>query len=386
MAAPSNADITAWLVQIANGGALQTGLVSWDALATLLQGVAADAAAAVQARETLDQLTLASALLESDRLLLVRGNEGMLAPFTQVAAALAPQVLAWLNAQPYPGAPPALTVTTPGAVAAGAAVALSGLVSDPAGWGIEASADGVSWQTLGLTVSGTGWSASLAGLAQGWWNLFLRLRAAPERVVRSGWFPVGTPGMVIILPVDPLVPGGQVTPRGYVGTATAYITWSIPALMPNEASLYASTGIAALGSFTATTPLVLPARGGTYSAQAKNSADPSHPASFTLVVPEPSNPTLWVAPSAAADRWSAGVTLNGQWGFSKPPALQWRISASSFGGWTDAPGATIRDDGTWSLTVPAQSGLTAATYYAPQVRRTDTPGVVTPIWFSALST
>jgi hypothetical protein len=268
--------------------------------------------------------------------------------------------------------------------------------------GVQFSFDGSVWQTpapgdITLTPSGTGDSFALVmrGLSGAYWSIYVRLVANFPTVAKTDYFPIGT-ASTIGFPTFSTVPAGNsFTMFGFMGMASGFVEAMFPAISSRLVIAYQGVTIGHGNKWYGNTPIQAPARGGNYIVRVINSAeafDSFHypPFETTLTVAAPLIPTLWMEPPPPNATFSGGpYSMAGQWGFSQPPSIQYRINGGAHNidsGWITPASLTINADGTiasvlpkydttTSFVIPADNGYTGIQY-----RRGDNTAIVTHLY------
>lgn len=370
---------------------------------TVAEAAAAQAASAIPSTslETVDLLGSASPVLSTDVFLLGRGAgataAAMQATITDIATAMVSPLIAAMG---LVMAPAFAMVVTSVVVASGTAT-VTGRYLDQFNGGVSYSIDGGNtWlqdQAAVITPDGSGKTSGtfvihIPNLSAGFWNLPLRLNANITTTGFTGYFVAGTTASTIVFAQqDSPIAGSLISTFGYAGKSTGLIYGSFPALSSNQFYHYNSsteiqgaldgTPAPQSGLWFGNQKIAVPAMAGNYQLFVKNSAESSTGGfvsnSVMLNVQAPTAPTLWVEPPSPTDlHMSAGpFVFNGQWGFSQPPGLNYRVAGGTFdSGWV-AAAATINANGTLQVTLPAISGLTSTTYYTIYFQRQDATSV-----------
>lgn len=249
-----------------------------------------------------------------------------------------------------------------------------------------------------LTPSGSGGTYSLVirNLASQFWTIKLRLNANNATVTTTDFFQVGTAATIGFLASNPIQGGLLTTAYGVMGVASGYINGFFPALTSRYLGIYSGPQIASGNKWFGNKQIHMPAKPGTYLYRIRNSPEdyagsPYTPYDSTVVIQAPLIPALWVepVPVSAPCTWSAGpYPWNAQWGYSKPPSIEWRVAGGNHSydtGWTDAH-ATINDDGSITFTMPKidmsyNPPLPADNSWTNvQWRRSDNHQITTPLY------
>jgi hypothetical protein len=367
-------------------------------LTDAIRTVEASAAAVTQTNaQTWDLLPLATSLLSTDGVLIGRAGQivarAMVPDFITALAPLLFTQLGINQASLY-----GLVVT--GVSVSGSTATVTGKYLDNNFHaGVHYSLDGGTVYTVPATAdltvnpSGTGGTFTLAvkNLTGKVWRLKLRLAASNSTTAETDYFSVGT-ASTIAFPVSPtLMAGTLTTVNGIMGQASSYIQGTFPALSSRSFGVYNGTTISAGAKWNGNQAFQVPAVAGTYLLRIQNSAEiyngsPYVPSDASLVVTPALIPALWMEGVPSTGYGAGPYTFVGQWGYSKPPIIQYRVSGGNNGidsGWVDA-GATINNDGSISAVLPKFN--TTTTFVMPannswtsiQWRRPDF-GVMTPL-------
>jgi hypothetical protein len=221
-----------------------------------------------------------------------------------------------------------------------------------------------------LTPSGSGgtYALTITGLSSQFWAIPIRLVAANNIFTTTDYFPIGNAATIGFMARNPIQGGLTTTTYGVIGLSSGFITGQWPALSARVEGVYQGPTVNALSKWFGNQQIQVPAVAGTYLFRIRNSPEnyggsPYVPWDVTVVVQPALIPAIWMepVPTTPPNTYSAGpYAWQGQWGFSKPPGIQWRVQGGdgagpSHGnydtGWIDAV-ATIRDDGSISTTLP----------------------------------
>lgn len=378
-----------------------SGTVGVSSLVTVVSPLALTSGALSAATETVDLLGPASPVQTTDLFMVARGTgataAALTANITDVSTAL---VQPLISAMGMVMAPVFAVVVTSISVASGTAT-ISGRYLDQFNAGVTYSIDGgTTWlsdQAAVITPDGAGktsgsFTVHITNLSSGFWDLPIRLNSSPATIGYTGYFASGTLASTIVFASTTTpVAGSLITSFGYAGKSTGLIYGSFPALSSNQFYHYNSsteiqgaidgTPAPQSGLWFGNQKIAVPALAGTYQLFVKNSAESSTGGfvsnSVTLNVQAPIAPTLWMSPpSPTQTHMSAGpFTFTGQWGFTQPPGINYRVAGGTFdSGWVPAQ-CTISTNGTLAVVLPAITGLVSTTYYTVYFQRQDATSV-----------
>ncbi len=268
---------------------------------------------------------------------------------------------------------PTITAATPANVAHLGTLAMSGTYAYDMPTGIQYSLDGTSWfNAPSPAIAGGAWSFSLAGLPDAYYAVQVRLTDSPAAAATAGPAAVGTAIYCTIPTTTPVA--GSALAVNCQSTITGHaIRWSFQGQTvssPQPQVSYNSSSSSAGVTWPAGS-IQVPASPGTYVIQ------PSDGSAVVFTLPA-ITATAAPAPAISIVPWgynqaAAGFTVTGYWGNTAPSAIDYSLNGGT--SWLTNGASTINANGTWSLTIPAN---TAGSYSNFEIRRRDAPLVTTP--------
>ena len=276
---------------------------------------------------------------------------------------------------------PAITVVQPASVASGASLALSGTYAHDAPTGIQWSVNGgTTWYSAtSPTISGGNWSFSIPGLGDSYYVVSVRLADRPGASATIAT-PVAVGAALYAAVPTRLVAGSSFTfpVLSTGGVNQLYTNWTSTPTYAWQA-YYSGT---AQTSFT-THAVQAPAAAGVHYITL-SSPQVNASVTYTVTVTAASSPIISLDPYYGSGYPYAGsasvaspVAVTGEYGGGTPTALDYQWDTN---GWQSNGTAIINGNGTFSLVIPAPTGLATRTKHNLHVAFHHTPSSESFSW------